>query len=399
MIPDWIAQTGSAAGTADTQQAINATAAAIAPVIRALFSRGQALQVAFSAWPESAATIPADEVSLSVHAVSGIEDVYRSLQAQAVTTIVSSVGHDPHTFAAGDTPSVVTVDGLGCFRLSRAKGKVGRRLGGKVCLVTGAAQGFGEGIARELAEAGGFLVIADLNLALAEMVAASLNSTCGDGAALAVKVDVGDEDSVRSMCEQVILHFGGLDLLVSNAGVLRAGGLEEMDLKTFEFVTHINYTAFFLVSKYGSRPMKLQARFDPAFYGDIVQINSKSGLEGSNRNFAYAGGKFGGIGLVQSFAKELVDDRIKVNAICPGNYYEGPLWSDPERGLFVQYLKAGKVPEAKTVDDVYQFYIAKVPMHRGCSPLDVTRAILYCVEQHYETGQAIPVTGGQNMLK
>jgi sorbitol-6-phosphate 2-dehydrogenase len=145
--------------------------------------------------------------------------------------------------------------------------------------------------------------------------------------------------------------------------------------------------------------MKIQAAVDPSYSSDIVQINSKSGLEGSNRNFAYAGGKFGGIGLVQSFAKELVENKIKVNAVCPGNFYEGPLWSDPEKGLFVQYLQTGKVPGAKTIQDVYDFYVSKVPMRRGCSPADVTRAIVYCVEQQYETGQAIPVTGGQNMLK
>jgi NAD(P)-dependent dehydrogenase (short-subunit alcohol dehydrogenase family) len=131
---------------------------------------------------------------------------------------------------------------------------------------------------------------------------------------------------------------------------------------------------------------------------DIVQINSKSGLEGSQRNFAYAGGKFGAIGLTQSFALELVSDNIKVNAICPGNYFEGPLWSDPEKGLFVQYLRAGKVPGAKTVEDVKSFYMSKVPMRRGCSPDDVAAAIFYLVEQKYETGQAIAVTGGQVML-
>ena len=172
-----------------------------------------------------------------------------------------------------------------------------------------------------------------------------------------------------------------------------------MTLKAFEFVTRINYTAFFLVAKYGSRPMKIQARFNPNYYSDIVQINSKSGLEGSLNNFAYSGSKFGGVGLVQSFAKELVGDRIKVNAICPGNYYEGPLWSDPEKGLFVQYLNAGKIPGAKTFDEVYDFYISKVPMRRGCSPADVACAIRYCVDQKDETGQAIPVTGGQIMLK
>jgi sorbitol-6-phosphate 2-dehydrogenase len=131
----------------------------------------------------------------------------------------------------------------------------------------------------------------------------------------------------------------------------------------------------------------------------IVQINSKSGLEGSNKNGAYAGGKFGGIGLTQSFAMELVADNIKVNSVCPGNFFEGPLWSDPEKGLFVQYLNTGKVPGAKTLADVKRFYEAKVPMNRGCSPEDVLKAILYCVEQVYETGQAVPVTGGQVMLK
>ena len=90
--------------------------------------------------------------------------------------------------------------------------------------------------------------------------------------------------------------------------------------------------------------------------------------------------------------------NIKVNAVCPGNYLDGPLWSDPVRGLFVQYLEAGKVPGAKTVEDVRAFYEAKVPMNRGCLPVDVARAVMYCVEQKYETGQAIPVTGGQVML-
>ena len=266
------------------------------------------------------------------------------------------------------------------------------RLNNKVTIVTGAAQGFGEGIARELAQNGARLVIADLNLAMAQKVADSIEG------AVAVKVDVTDEESIKNLVAETVRIFGGIDLLVSNAGVLRAGGLDEMTLADFEFVTKVNYTAFFLLTKHVSRVMKERAASDPTYTADIVQINSKSGLEGSDKNFAYAGGKFGGIGLVQSFAKELCPHRVKVNAICPGNYYEGPLWSDPERGLFVQYLRAGKVPGAKTIDDVRNFYTSKVPMKRGCSPLDVTRAIMYCVEQQYETGQAIPVTGGQVML-
>jgi sorbitol-6-phosphate 2-dehydrogenase len=104
------------------------------------------------------------------------------------------------------------------------------------------------------------------------------------------------------------------------------------------------------------------------------------------------------VGLTQSFALELIEDGIKVNAVCPGNYFEGPLWSDPGQGLFVQYLREGKVPGARSVEDVRRAYEAKVPMGRGCTPADVLEAILYLVAQQYETGQALPVTGGQVML-
>jgi hypothetical protein len=84
--------------------------------------------------------------------------------------------------------------------------------------------------------------------------------------------------------------------------------------------------------------------------------------------------------------------------ISPGNYYEGPLWSDPVKGLFVQYLSTGKVPGAKTVEDVRDYYLSQVPLGKGCSPADVVKAIFYTIDQENETGQAIPVTGGQTML-
>lgn len=368
---DWIEQAGGPLNIA----------AAVAPAIRGIFGQGQPLLAVHSPDDSPAGA----ELVVDATGLTDLEAIYSELSQAAASQL--------------DLPGRIVISGIGSFELLMPAKKAGTRLAGRVALVTGGAQGFGEGIARELAAAGATLAIADLNQTLAAAVADSLNQQYGSGTAVAFPVNVGDEDSVHTMIQQIVLRFGGLDLLVSNAGVLRAGGLEEMTLQNFEFVTRINYTAFFLVTKYGSRPMKIQARFAPDYASDIVQINSKSGLEGSNKNFAYAGGKFGGIGLVQSFAKELVEQRVKVNAICPGNYYEGPLWSDPEKGLFVQYLQAGKVPGAKTVQDVYDFYVAKVPMRRGCSPKDVTRAILYCVEQQYETGQAIPVTGGQNMLK
>ncbi len=267
------------------------------------------------------------------------------------------------------------------------------RLAGKVTIVTGAAQGFGKGIAEELYQEGAAVVIADMNLPLAEQVAAGLGER-----AVAVAVNVSDEESVANMVAQTVEKFGGLDMLLANAGVVRSGPLASFEKKDMDFVTSINYTGLFLCCKYAAVIMQAQHEAAPEKMFDIIAMSSKSGLVGSNKNFAYAGSKFGAIGLVQSFALELCTSNIKVNAICPGNYLDGPLWSDPEKGLFVQYLQAGKAPGAKTVDDVRRFYEAKVPMNRGCLPLDVARAVMYCVEQQYETGQAIPVTGGQVML-
>jgi len=270
---------------------------------------------------------------------------------------------------------------------------------GKICVVTGGAQGFGAEITKNLVSMGALVFVADLNIEGADSFCRGLNKEYDKTAALPVNVDVSSEDSVRAMIGEIVEKAGGIDLFISNAGVLKAGSVKEITLKDFSFVTMVNYAGFFICTKHASQVMAWQNRVRKNYFTDIIQINSKSGLQGSNKNGAYAGGKFGGIGLVQSFAMELVADNIKVNAVCPGNFFEGPLWSDPVKGLFVQYLNAGKVPGAETIDDVRDFYEKKVPMGRGCNGRDVAKAIYYIIEQKYETGQAVPVTGGQVMLK
>jgi NAD(P)-dependent dehydrogenase (short-subunit alcohol dehydrogenase family)/rhamnose utilization protein RhaD (predicted bifunctional aldolase and dehydrogenase) len=285
------------------------------------------------------------------------------------------------------------------YRRGVAAGSLGGgRFTGKVALVTGAAQGFGLAIAESLVAEGGHVVLADINGELAEANARDLEARHGPGRATAVAMDVADPQSVADGFHSALVRYGGLDLLVSNAGVLRAGAVTSQPLNDFDLVTAVNYRGYFLGVRSAAPIMARQHQAKPDYSGDIIEINSKSGLVGSSRNSAYAGSKFGGIGLTQSFALELVGDGIKVNAICPGNYFDGPLWSDPENGLFVQYLREGKVPGARTVEDVRRFYEAKVPMGRGCTPADVLEALYYLVNQRYETGQALPVTGGQVML-
>ena len=284
------------------------------------------------------------------------------------------------------------------YRRSVSAGAASGRAENKVIIVTGAAQGFGEGIAECLIREGANIVVADLNEEVGAKTVEKFNSIAKSNRAVFVKTNVADIPSIENLVHESVCHFGGIDSFISNAGVLRAGGLEDMTPENFDFVTKINYNAYFYCTKVVSKVMKLQTNYaSEDYYADIIQINSKSGLRGSKANFAYSGGKFGGIGLTQSFALELAPFRIKVNSICPGNFYEGPLWSDPENGLFVQYLNAGKVPGAKTIEDVKAFYLSQVPMHKGCTPADVTKGVLYLMEQCGETGQALPITGGQVM--
>lgn len=308
-----------------------------------------------------------------------------------------------NSFNSIENADSFSVAGVGCWKLLPGRQHGGETFSSvaadRIAVVTGGAQGFGEGLVNGLVEAGSFVYIADMNIAGAKELAEQINKEKKEIVAFAVEVNVTDEDSVQSMVELITLQSGGIDLFISNAGVLKAGSVKELTLRDFKFVTDVNYVGYFICTKFVSPVMALMNLMDENRYADIIQINSKSGLEGSNKNGAYSGGKFGGIGLTQSFALELISDRIKVNSVCPGNFFEGPLWSDPDRGLFVQYLNTGKVPGAKSLEDVKSFYEQKVPMKRGCRPEDVMKAILYIVDQEYETGQAVPVTGGQVMLK
>ncbi|NLJ41208.1 MAG: sorbitol-6-phosphate dehydrogenase [Clostridiales bacterium] len=253
-------------------------------------------------------------------------------------------------------------------------------LKGQTAIITGGGQGLGEALAQRLDREGLNVVIGDINYEAAEKTASSLNN------AIAVQVDVSDEKQVNQMVDIAVDKFGRLDLLVSNAAILIAKPITEFPVEQWRKMMEINLIGYFISAKAAARVMI------PNRSGNIIQINSKSGKRGSYKNSAYAASKFGGIGLTQSLALELAEFGIRVNAICPGNLLDSPLWTE---SLFKQYAKNQGITE----EQVRQKYLDQVPLGRSCQYEDVANAMVFLASENssYMTGQALNVTGGQVM--
>ena len=260
-----------------------------------------------------------------------------------------------------------------------------KELENKIAIVTGAAQGLGEAISLRLAKEGCNLVIADINIEKANNVVKKIEQE-HNRKAISVFVDVTKEDDVKNMVTKTMNTFGKIDILVSNAGILYAYDITEFPTDIWKKVIDVNLTGYFLCAKEVAKIMVKQKS------GVIIQINSKSGKKGSFRNSAYAASKFGGIGLTQSIALDLAPYNIRVNAICPGNLLDSPLWVD---SLFEQYSKKWGISK----EEVRRKYIEQVPLGRACTYDDVCNVVVFLASEKssYMTGQAINVTGGQEM--
>jgi sorbitol-6-phosphate 2-dehydrogenase len=255
----------------------------------------------------------------------------------------------------------------------------------QIAIVTGGAQGLGRAICQRLAVEGAHVVVADLNEPAAQNTAAEIASTTGRQT-LALKTDVTNDADMAALVDTTLQKFGRLDIAVANAGIVIAGAITDFPTEKWRTVIDVNLTGYFLLAKYAAGPMIAQQS------GTIIQINSKSGKKGSYKNSAYAASKFGGIGLTQSLALELAEHGVRVNAVCPGNLLDSPLWVD---SLYKQYAARLGITE----EEVRQKYIDQVPMKRGCTYEDVCNVVLFLASEqsNYMTGQAINVTGGQEM--
>ncbi|MPW16850.1 3-hydroxybutyrate dehydrogenase [Paraburkholderia sp. CNPSo 3157] len=181
----------------------------------------------------------------------------------------------------------------------------------KVALVTGAASGIGEQCARKMASLGASVVIADLNLEAAQKVAASI--VAAGGKALAVAMDVTNEEAVNAGVDSAVKQLGGIDVLVSNAGIQIVAPIEDYAFADWKKMLAIHLDGAFLTTKAAIRHM-----YDSKRGGSIVYMGSVHSHEASKLKSAYVTAKHGLLGLARVVAKEGGPRGVRANVVCPG---------------------------------------------------------------------------------
>ncbi len=245
-------------------------------------------------------------------------------------------------------------------------------LNNQTAVVTGGSRGIGRAICLELARGGAQVVLcyAGNDTAAEETVAAC--QTLG-AKALAVRCDVSDAAQVQMLMDTAVQTFGGIQILVNNAGITRDNLLLRMSEADFDAVMDTNLKGAFLCMKAAARTMMRQR------YGRIISISSVVGLRGNAGQLNYAASKAGIIGLTKAMAKELASRGITANAVAPG-------FIDTDMTAFLQ----GSAREA---------LLASIPVGHLGTAEDVAKAVAFLAgeDASYITGQVLAVDGGMAM--
>ena len=250
------------------------------------------------------------------------------------------------------------------------------KLKGKIAIVTGAAAGIGKAIAKEFADEGAKVVVADINYDRAVETADEI----GRGA-IAVKVDVTQWDQVTAMVQKTMDTFGRVDILINNAGIVRKGWVKDLPEQVWDDVLTINLKGTFLCSKAVLEPMISQN------YGRIVTISSIAGKQGEAAGSAYCSSKFGQLGFTQALALEVAKNNITVNAICPG-----PIPTElGEYGIREDAKLRGQDPDA-----FRDWFISRTPFGVQGTPEQVAKMAVFVASDDcdFTTGSAFNCNGG-----
>lgn len=251
-------------------------------------------------------------------------------------------------------------------------------LDGKVAIVTGAAQGMGEGIAQCLAGVGAAVALADIQAEGVEKVAAAIAAE--GGTARAYTVDMADEAAVVALIDQARADFGRLDILVNCAGLQHRNFIQDTTAQFWDLMMDVNLRGPFIASREAVRIMRADGT-----RGRIVNIASNSAFHATAPSLlAYATSKAGVAGLTRSTAMEVVKDGITVNAVCPGNT-----------------ATPGQMTSTGPSFPPEQIAAFMPPVGRQGTPADIAAAVLYMASDAaaYVTGQTLVVDGGQLTCK
>ena len=257
---------------------------------------------------------------------------------------------------------------------------------GKVALVTGGAGGIGQAIARRVLADGGCVVLADIDDEALARASAGMVKAHGADHVRAVRCDVTDESSVIGAFSRAALEFGGVDIVVNNAGIASAAPIEDTSLALWNRNQDILSTGYFLVGREGFRQMKAQGTG-----GAIVVVASKNGMVASNQAAAYCAAKAAEIQLSRSFALEGAPLGIRSNVVNPDAVIRGSKiwtgkWSE-ERAA------ANKIDE----QDLEAFYRDRSMLKRSVFPEDIAEAAYFFAAEHLSaksTGNILNVDGG-----
>lgn len=249
---------------------------------------------------------------------------------------------------------------------------------GRVALVTGGAQGIGAAVARRLARGGARVGVLDLSLDAAEAVAKQIADE--GGTALALEADVADRPAVEAAVGQLTAEYGGLHILVNNAGVIRDNLLFKMTDADWSTVMDVHLRGAFVVTQTAQKHMVA------AKYGRIISMSSAAAL-GNRGQANYSAAKAGLQGFTKTVAIELGPFGITANAIAPGFIETAMTQASAER-------------MGQTIEQWRESFAATVPVRRGGIPADIANAVAFLAaeESGYVTGQVLYVDGGLGLV-